>query len=86
MRYYWIAATATFLVPAILLADTMRTRAWCANPAHGKSLRGAYGWISETFVSNTSDDCARFAQGHKQDGHMKVGCSTVGYDGEIKGY
>lgn len=80
MKRYLLIACAALLVPATALAGTVYTRAWCKNPAHGRNPQGGYGWISETIVGSSSDECWRFANGHKQPGH-ETGCTYVKPDG-----
>ena len=66
--------TLAVTIPAAALASNVAYRPWCKNPAHGRSASGGYGWIWGSF--NTSDECWRYANGHKQQGH-ETGCSSV---------
>jgi hypothetical protein len=65
---------AVLAIPAAAIAQNVAYRPWCKNPAHGRSYSGGYGWIWGTF--NTSDECWRYANGHRQQGH-ETGCSSV---------
>ncbi len=76
MKRVLLAGFCAFLVPTAALAQSVYTRAWCNNPAHGRNARGGYGWISEVIRSHSSDECWRFANGHRQPRHH-TGCNYV---------
>lgn len=80
-RFFFVV----LVLSSVALAGTVRTRAWCKHPAHGKNPRGGYAWISEMFVGTTSDECWKYSKGHEQrdQGHY-TGCSYVKENGEFR--
>jgi len=77
MKRLLIAGLIAILPAAAVAQGTVFTRAWCKEPSHGRNINGGYGWISGVFSGSTSDECWRYANGHRQATGHEAGCSYV---------